>query len=271
MNGIHVRKYANYDLEEGVDEEVKRPVEENSKAPEENEVTVDVKEEEEKAPVGKHYAAPSDENADSSTEKADSSTEKAVKMPTKKQLTIAGIVAAIAVIAIVIGVVVGGQQSGKDRFNEYVDSLNTAATAMISGAADAEDACNTVYKVWRSAIFYDSSYEWDDDVKKYYSDDFNEAIVNLYSDTVFSMDIDNIKSNQSLVESCMRELQNPPEGCEAAYEEIKNLYTSYSNLTSLAISPSGSLTDYSDNFSEYDSQVASDMRVVMASIPEKME
>lgn len=188
------------------------------------------------------------------------------KWPNKKWLVIGGIAAVIVVVAVIFA----SQQSTKSSYNEYIDNLNNTATIMLSGAANAEDVCNTVKRVWTSAIF-DSSSKWDADIKKYYSDDFNESIGMLYNDTSFASKIDELKANQSAVESYMKELQNPPEGCEEAYDEMKNLYVSYGNLVGLAISPTGTLTEYSSNFGDYDTQVASDLKVVIASIPEKLE
>ena len=52
----------------------------------------------------------------------------------------------------------------------------------------------------------------------------------------------------------MKKLQNPPEEYEEAYQAIKEFYDAYLDLTTLAISPSGNLQTYSNNFNDADTE-----------------
>jgi len=42
----------------------------------------------------------------------------------------------------------------------------------------------------------------------------------------------------------IRKLQNPPDGCEDAYDSITELFEAYSKLADLALSPSDSLETF---------------------------
>ena len=50
----------------------------------------------------------------------------------------------------------------------------------------------------------------------------------------------------------MKNLKNPPEGYEDAYDDLKSLYDWYTKLTELAVNPSGNLTSYTSDYNEAD-------------------
>ena len=77
----------------------------------------------------------------------------------------------------------------------------------------------------------------------------------MFSDEEFQDKIASIKSNQDTVKELMQELTNPPAEYEEAYNTLKDYYDAYLELTNLAISPSGSLQSYTDDFNEADSNV----------------
>ncbi len=66
--------------------------------------------------------------------------------------------------------------------------------------------------------------------------------------------ISGIEENQKTISSLMKELKNPPEEYEDAYEAISELYDAYISLTNLATDPSGSLQTFSNNFNDADSE-----------------
>lgn len=52
----------------------------------------------------------------------------------------------------------------------------------------------------------------------------------------------------------MKEMRNPPDEYEEAYDALSELYDAYVNLTNLVTSPSGSLQTFSTNFNDADSE-----------------
>jgi len=177
----------------------------------------------------------------------------------KHKKTALFIILSIAIIAtIFLGIKKHNEKKAQlayqEEFNRYIDNLNTAQILMLSGASDAEGLCNLTAKVWHNAIFKEYDSATDKFTRKSYSagyttwvSDFNEALANLYDATTTKTTIENIESNQILVKDMMKELQNPPEGLEKCFETVTELYTAYKGLTDLAISPTGSLTSFSES------------------------
>ncbi len=177
------------------------------------------------------------------------------KQKTKKQILISSIIAVALLFVFLISNIIH-QNMLKKAATEYYQNLGTASYMMLTGAAESEKACNLIKKVWRNAIYE----EYDEDTNKYtrpdgyFVDDFNTALSNLFSDENFKSIISGIESNQKGVAKVMKELKNPPEQYKEAYDEIKEFYSAYTNLTNLATNPQGSLTTFSQNFSEADSE-----------------
>jgi len=184
-----------------------------------------------------------------------------MKKKTKKGLIIAAIslVATIAVVVAGISISKKNAAAREEQLSEeYLTNLETASYTMLLGAIDAEDAGNLIKNVWYNAIYEERDSETDKYTRPngYFLDDFNDALGNLFSDTEFQSTISSIESNQVLVAEYMKELKNPPEEYEDAYEAIKELYDAYIDLTNLATNPTGSLTTFSQNFNEADTEVA---------------
>jgi uncharacterized membrane protein YvbJ len=67
-------------------------------------------------------------------------------------------IVSILVIALIIGLIAKG-----DKKNQYHDTLQLAATNMLVGATEAEDACNLIKAVWYNTIYE----EYDTKTDKY--------------------------------------------------------------------------------------------------------
>lgn len=176
------------------------------------------------------------------------------------------IIAIIAVIAVAIIAAVGVQTHKKNEAakaaaqakklsKEYGENLNTAAYSMLSGASDAETCGNLVKQVWNNAIYEKSDSETNKFTKPkgYFVSDFNDALENLYADSDFNSQIDEINDNKDLVNFLMKELKNPPKEYEEAYASLSKMYDAYISLTNLATDPTGSLQTFSQNFNDADS------------------
>lgn len=170
----------------------------------------------------------------------------------KKHKLIAIVLAAVILLGSIIGLA-----SKSNAKKEYYDDLKSATSLMLKGAADAESACNLIKSVWYNTIYE----EYDSKTDKYtrsngygFNDDFNDSLQALFADQDFKNQITDIEINQQSVARVMKDLKNPPEEYAEAYEAIKKFYDSYLELTNLAVNPTGSLTTFSSNFNEADTE-----------------
>ena len=175
----------------------------------------------------------------------------------QKTFKTAGIILLVLIIA-----VIGGRQissnTAQKRGEKYVESLQDTALTMLQGAGDAEDCGNLIYKVWRNAIYEENDTETDIYTKKngMFVSDFNDALNSLFYTPSFEKKISGIKENQSTVKSMMKDMKNPPEEYEDAYDALSELYDAYLEFTNLVIDPNGSLRTYSDDFTDADNRAA---------------
>lgn len=194
------------------------------------------------------------ERMDKSTDKPQEVRVSSISVGSKtKQL----IIAVVIVLAICIGGAVGykiysdnkAEQDYITAYNTYIDNLQKAQELMLTGGGDAESLCNLTLKVWGNAIYEESDSETDKYTKpdgKFVSD-FNEALLNLFTDSETMSTISDIEENQSAVKEIMKKLQDVPEGLDKCYDTILDLNAAYSTLTDLAINPSGNYNGFSTN------------------------
>lgn len=169
-----------------------------------------------------------------------------------KIFTIAVILLVVAALAFFGLKYLKDQKAQKDYeadFNQYIDNLQMIQLLMLDGGSDAEDLTILTRKVWRNAIYEDRDSETDKFTRPNgrWVEDFNEALLNLYTDTKTISTIARIESNQESVRELIKELQSPPKGLEKSYDTVTDLYSAYKGLTDLAIDPTGSLTSFSES------------------------
>lgn len=174
----------------------------------------------------------------------------------KKYIVIAVAAVLLIAAALFIGHIVKQNNLAKEA-QRYANNLEIATYSMLTGAAEAEDVGNLIRSVWYNAIYEERSSETDPYTRPngYFVDDFNTALTYLFLDSDFQEQISSIESNQELVSGVMKDLKNPPEEYEEAYDAIKEMYDAYTALTNLVIDPSGSLTTFSQSFREADNEV----------------
>lgn len=131
---------------------------------------------------------------------------------------------------------------------------------MLTGASEAETTGGLIHDVWYNAI-YD---KYDSKTSKYTSgtSDFNDALKKLFADEDFKKQIENIKTNQNTVNGIMKDLKNPPEEYQEAYDDLRTYYDAYIEFTNLVISPTGSLQSYTSNFNDADSKTVNDYKTM---------
>lgn len=164
------------------------------------------------------------------------------------------------------------EQIYKESYNEYITNLKKVQDMMISSGSEAESLCNLALKVWKNAIFKDYDSETDKYTRNGYSwNDFNTALLNLYVDSSTTTKVSDIESEQTSVKDLIKKLQNPPEGLDKCYDTMSDLYEAYKILTDLAITPSGSYTDFGNEKKDAVSDFLSAYEKLDNQIPEKME
>lgn len=178
------------------------------------------------------------------------------KTVVNRSKVIIGLVIAIAIMAVVIvGILVKKNNNQK----EYYSNLESATMLMLSGCADAESSAGLIHDVWKNAIYEDRNDETDKYTcpDGYFVSDFNDALSNLWSDTSFLSDIEEIKNNQESVQKIMKDLKNPPDKYAEVDSDLKEFYDVYLEFTNLAINPSGNLISYTEYYNDLDSDVMS--------------
>ena len=166
---------------------------------------------------------------------------------------IAGCIAACFAIVIAI-VFYAGKSAEKNARAEYIASLESFMRTSLDGAAEAENVCGLTYKVWYDTIYEEyrsETYEYTH-TNGDYNEDFNDSLVALYSSSDMIVSVASIKVNQEEVDQLYKSLQNPTEEFASCFAAVEGMYTAYCKLTNLAVSPSGSLRTYSEDYSDYD-------------------
>lgn len=174
------------------------------------------------------------------------------------------VVIALAVLFIAGYLVYGNVQAQNEEKQAaeakaaYASKYENVAYAMLEGAVTAEECGNLIKSVWYNTIFEEKDEETDKytQTKGKFNDDFNTSLATLFADTDFSKKVAAVEANKNTVDSMMKDLRNPPEGWEEAYDELKEYYDAYTDLTKMATSPSGSLQTFSEGFNEADTEAA---------------
>lgn len=164
----------------------------------------------------------------------------------------------LAVVAIITIISLNNKRNAQQAAEDYAKNLDLITYGMLSGAADAETAGNLIHDVWYNSIYQESDPSTDEYTRSKfggYNDDFNTSLGKLFSDSSFTSQIEALESNQAVINELMKQLANPPEEFKEAYAVLKDYYNAYYELTTLVISPKGSLQTFTDKFNEADSEV----------------
>ena len=145
----------------------------------------------------------------------------------KKMIVIAVITIIIAAAITAIGVQTHKKNvaakvaaEAQKQSEEYGTNLNMAAYSILSGASDAETCGNLIKQVWYNSIYEQNDSKTDKYTKPngYFVSDFNDALKNLFLDSSFNDQIEDINDNKDTVNSLMKKLKNHPEEYKYSYE-----------------------------------------------------
>ena len=178
------------------------------------------------------------------------------------------ITAVIAVIAVVVGVVLAirNNNAEKERIaaenerialrQEYIENTKEIHLLMLNGAVDAEQVGNMARSVWRNTIYKtdDSTTNLFTKTGGSFNEDFNVSLRAMYDNSITVEWVEKIRVNQDEVAQLYKLLQNPPEEFSSLFTALDNTYSAYTGLTRLAISPSGTLVSFSDDFRKFDTE-----------------
>ena len=156
------------------------------------------------------------------------------------------------VISIVIAIIIicsAGYGYISYSNSQYTKNSKEIAFKMLMSASQAESICNLVIEVWQNSIYkkYSSNTDKFTRSSSEFHDDFNTSLNKLYKDSEFKTKIGNLTTSQNEVDKIILLLKNPNKKNEKVFDTLNELYSAYSSLINLAISPSGSLTTYTSN------------------------
>lgn len=163
------------------------------------------------------------------------------------------------------------KQAAEEARNEYISNLQMFVSTTLQGAARAETVCNLTKQVWHDTIFE----EFNVDTVEYtktngkFNEDFNTSLQSLYASDEMIESVTAIKANQGSVDELYKLLLNPDSEFEKCFDEVEALYSVYRQFTNLAISPSGSLQSYAEDFGDYDDGFMEHYEKLKLLIPEE--
>ena len=200
-----------------------------------------------------------------------------VRVGKKGKRAIALSVAALLIVAIAtLSIRLVNEQNAikqhQSEFNTYVDSLGVINLLSLGGAAKSETLNNLTARVWYNAIYKESDSSTNQFTRPYgqWVESFNDALKNLSEDPETINTRAEIEANREIVRKLWREMQDPPTGLEKCYDVVSQMYDSYDSLTSLAISPSGNLTTFSQKKNDLVAEYLKYSRQLDDIIPEKL-
>ena len=169
-----------------------------------------------------------------------------------------GKILCVALIAVIVVIVCWRLIWTSNSKREYKENYINTVDEMYNGAAEAEKLCVLIHDVWYNTIFEVDDYNTNQYTKSSwgFNDDFNTSLNALMSSSEYISALEKLNTNQKTVMDMMSRLKNPPDEYKQAYSTINSFYTEYLNLVNLAISPSGNLTSYTDDYREADDNTA---------------
>lgn len=209
----------------------------------------------------------------------------------KKKLVVIGIAILVLIVAALIAYQYTQNNKELQLKEQYSSDLNDLVYDIISISADAESMINIYIKMWEgvvsspldinmiSSIFKIPSDELigflkENNLQYKFSDgqvvakgDINHAIyvTNVYFENANKIKmLENGKSDASIK---IRELNNPPNEYEKAYEVAFQIYNLYDQHISLAIEPDGSILSFSEKTSQLSSDIVKASKEFQARMP----
>ncbi len=172
-----------------------------------------------------------------------------------------------AVMVVIIGAGVGGyawhQHEVVKAEQAYNNQLGLTAVNILLQSKLADTMCQKYATDWNNAIDLSSSL----------NDDASSTINNFISLDENGYEIDGtmakLKSSKQKIDTEMQSLVTPPSKYQQAYNQVLQMYNSYTKLESEAESPQGSLIEFNQNVNQLSSEIIAKSNDFRVSLPSK--
>lgn len=183
------------------------------------------------------------------------------KEKSKKSRIFIVILIPIAISAMIFTILILKEREKNDKkynLQLYKDNMFDLTYDILNSSANSEECGNLINKVWYNSIWEKDDEETNKYTKKdgVFNDDFNDSLSTLFIDQEFSELVDEIKNDQQEIGQKLKEMKEYPEGFEEEYQDLKEFYNNYVDLSNLCINPSGNYNSYTSRFHDADDKVS---------------
>ena len=151
------------------------------------------------------------------------------------------------------------QKEAERSAAQYQVKYNQLVSDMLHNSVEIENQGNLIVQVWNNAIYNKDDVSTDKftKVNGQFVSDFNDALSNLFNDQEFLDNTSEITEKNYQIRLDMKDMTNPPDGYENAYQALKEYYECYLKFYNTVINCEGSLNSFSEKFGETDSECIS--------------
>lgn len=151
------------------------------------------------------------------------------------------VLAVVAVTALAAMCIFAVKDAQQRKAAAYQGELVQLAERIQEYAVDAYEVAAAEESVWRNSIYQQQDESTDPYTMEngVFLEDFNDALGNLYNDSVFATRLASVQTNQGSAAGSMSGLKDAPEGYEDVYQALKEQYDTYIKLTNLALNNVG--------------------------------
>lgn len=237
-----------------VNGKIKNEANEESNGEIKNAVSEEVNDESKKVVKGEVKAEVSDESKDVVNEEPKDVVIK------KKFFTPIKIIIILAIIVAVVGGSVfyyakATKEKALKAEQVYMVNLKVEVLLVSVQGSKIETDTQAIASVWNDAIYnapvmVNGNYAYTfDDALQYKNDEFKS-----------NGEMDSLIKGKANIQKSMDALSNPPSKDKEAYESVMKIFDSYNQFETMVESPTGSLTDYNQQFNTLDSSLVSQMK-----------
>lgn len=160
---------------------------------------------------------------------------------TKQRYSAGKIVLAVVAVTALAAMCIFAVKDAQQRKAAYQGELVQLAERIQEYAVDAYEVAAAEESVWRNSIYQRQDESTDPYTMEngVFLEDFNDALGNLYNDSVFATRLASVQTNQGSAAGSMSGLKDAPEGYEDVYQALKEQYDTYIKLTNLALNNVG--------------------------------
>lgn len=147
---------------------------------------------------------------------------------------------------------------GCDNSNvEYIEKVKKTEETLHDTGLEALAISSLLIDVWRDTIYKETNkntIKFTTDSDGHFNEDFNTSIQKFYSDDIIKEKITTLKNNQDKNTKAVMELRDFPEECENIFNTLKEFSAVVDEAINSAVTPKGTLKDYSSKSVEMSSK-----------------